>query len=108
MINKADLLDPSAIDHLSEYERSVVDGAQNAGHGPRHLNLEKTGEQNFAGSLQQVIIPAAIRAAEYGPPGGNSDISDGISDLREALAATLGNSSLLAKYGPAASRMDRM
>lgn len=94
MINKADLLDPLAVEHLSEYERSVVEGAQNAGHGPRNLNTEKIGQKNRAGALQQTIIPSAIMAAECGAPGGDSDISDGISNLTEALDATFAKAKL--------------
>jgi hypothetical protein len=82
MINKADLLDPLSYETRSEYEKSVVEGAHNAGHAPRRMNTEST---SHYGALQQVVNPSAIRAAECDAPGCGSDISDGVADLRESL-----------------------
>jgi hypothetical protein len=79
MINKAELLDPVALRNRSDYERNVIEGAHNAGHGPRFANTERYS----GGALQQVINPAAIRAAECGAPGCDSDISDGIASIGE-------------------------
>jgi hypothetical protein len=84
MINKADLLDPLSYEKRSEYEKSVVEGAHNAGHAPRRMNTEST-RWNHAGALQQVVNPSAIIAAECDAPGCGSDISDGIAELRETL-----------------------
>ena len=89
MIHRNDLLYPAALENLSEYEKSLVDGAQNAGNSPRHMNLDKTGAASSAGTLQQIINPAAIRAAECGAPGCDSDISDGIGSLAEAIEISL-------------------
>jgi hypothetical protein len=83
MINKADLLDPLSYENRSEYEKSVVDGAHNAGHSPRRMNTESF--RGHAGALQQVVNPSAIMAAECDAPGCGSDISDGIADLQESL-----------------------
>src|SRR5688572_898729 len=74
MINKTDLLNPNSLENLSEYEKNVVEGAHNAGHSPRFTNAENY----HVGALQQFLNPAAIKAAEYGAPGCDSDISDGI------------------------------
>ena len=82
MINRLDLLDPGALEDRSEYEKSVVEGAQNAGHGP---HCRESGSRIYGGALHQVINPRAIMAAECGAPGCDSDISDGISELRESF-----------------------
>ena len=84
MINKADLLDPLSFENRSEYERSVVEGAHNAGHGPRHMNAESV-RWFHAGALHQVVNPSAIIAAECDAPGCGSDISDGVAELRESF-----------------------
>jgi hypothetical protein len=81
MINKADLLDPLSYENRSEYEKSVVEGAHNAGHSPRRMNTETS----HSGALQQVVNPSAIIAAECDAPGCGSDISDGVANLRESL-----------------------
>jgi hypothetical protein len=84
MINKADLLDPITFEKRTEYEKSVVEGAHNAGHAPRRMNTEDVTRYR-SGALQQVINPSAITAAECDAPGCGSDISDGIAELRESL-----------------------
>ena len=84
MIHKTELLDPGALSDRSEYERRVIDGAQNAGHGPKHINTDNSGRYH-AGALQQVVIPGAIMAAELDAPGCCSDISDGKADLCECI-----------------------
>lgn len=81
MINKADLLDPLSYENRSEYEKSVVEGAHNAGHAPRRMNTENS----RSGALQQVVNPSAIIAAECDAPGCGSDISDGIAELSESF-----------------------
>ena len=86
MIHKADLLDPLALRARSEYEMSVIDGAQNVGHGPRTMNNQDISSYHSR-ALQQVINPSAIMAAECDAPGCGSDISDGIADLRESFEA---------------------
>src|SRR2546430_2326784 len=65
MINRVDLLDPVALDDRSEYEKNVVEGAQNAGHGPRCIGQESV-NRHYGGALHQVINPRAIMAAECG------------------------------------------
>jgi hypothetical protein len=84
MIHKTDLLDPNALMDRSEYEKNVIDGAQNAGHGPKHLNTVSSG-RSHSGALQQVVIPSAILAAELDAPGCCSDISDGKAELSECM-----------------------
>jgi hypothetical protein len=81
MINKVDLLNPNSLENRSAYEKNVIEGAHNAGHGARYANTESY----HVGALQQFLNPAAIKAAEYGEPGGDSDISDGIANLGEHL-----------------------
>lgn len=81
MIHRTDLLDPTSVDHCSDEQRRVIDGAQNAGHGPRHLNVE----HSPAGAMQQVVDAHALKACECGAPGGDSDISDGRSTLHEVF-----------------------
>ena len=88
MINRAELLDPTAYDMRSDYEKSVIEGAHNAGHGPRTLQLGLGASS--AGTYQQFINPAAIRAAECSAPGCDSDISDGLASLEEAIHSTSG------------------
>ncbi len=83
MINKLDLLDPNALEKRSKYEREVVEGAHNAGHSPPHIDLD-----NSTGVICQVLNASAIRAAEFGAPGGDSDISDGVASLAESLDPT--------------------
>lgn len=83
MIHKNELLYPICMEGRSDYEKEVIDGAQNAGHSPRFTNDEKISRNNHAGALQQVISMSAIRAAECGAPGCDSDISDGVANLRE-------------------------
>ena len=78
MIHRKDLLDPNSVDKLTEEERRVLDGAQNAGHGPRHLN---TGHSS-GGAMEQVILPSALIACGGGL-GSDSDFSEGCSTLRE-------------------------
>ena len=84
MIHKTELLDPNALEDRSEYEKNVIDGAQNAGHGPKYLNTESSGRYH-SGALQQVVIPSAILAAELDAPGCCSDISDGKAELAECV-----------------------
>ena len=79
MIHRKELLDPTSVDRLPEEERRILDGAQNAGHGPRRLNIENSS----SGALQQVVIASAIIACEAGSLGCESDISEGRSTLRE-------------------------
>jgi hypothetical protein len=81
MIHQTDLLDPTSVYRLNDEERRVVDGAQNAGHGPRHLNTER----GSAGAMQQVVDASALKACECGAPGGVGDISDGRSSLRDVF-----------------------
>ena len=85
MLNRVDLLDPNAVETRSEYEKKVIEGAQNAGNGPRRLYLGRVS----SGALQQFINPAAIKAAGCGcAPGCDCDISDGLSSIAEAVAGT--------------------
>ena len=81
MIHRTELLDPTSVDNLSDPVKRVVDGAQNAGHGPRYLNTEHWA----SGAMQQVVIPSALIACECGGPGGDSDLSEGCSTLRDAF-----------------------
>lgn len=85
-LDKADLLDPLAVDNLSDYEREVVADAQNAG-----KNLESTvpkeGGDNLleghdtGGIIEQTVNSKAVEG--FGQPGGESDISGGIANLDE-------------------------
>ena len=79
MIHRSELLDPLSITDLPETARRVVDGAQNAGHGPRNMNTSR----HPTGAMQQVVIPSALTACTCGGPGADSDISDGCSTLRQ-------------------------
>jgi len=79
MIHRTELLDPTSVDRRSESERRVIDGAQNAGHGPRFQN----NEHYPAGAMQQVVNASALKSCEGGAPGCDSDISDGHSTLHE-------------------------
>jgi hypothetical protein len=81
MIHRTKLLDPLGVDHLSEPDRRVLDGAQNAGHGPRYLNTER----HSSGAMQQVVNPSALIACGCGGPGSDSDISEGHSTLSETF-----------------------
>jgi len=79
MIHRKDLLDPNSTEKLTPEERRVLDGAQNAGHGPRHLNTE----HSSGGAMEQVIIPSALIACGDSVLEGGSDFSEGCSTLRE-------------------------
>ena len=81
MIHRTELLDPTSVDHMTDREKCVLDGSQNAGHGPRFLNLE----HRAAGAMQQVVNASAIKACECDAPGCVSDISDGRSTLHEVF-----------------------
>ncbi|HEX6125995.1 MAG TPA: hypothetical protein VFZ23_11540 [Pyrinomonadaceae bacterium] len=81
MIHRSELLDPTSVDRMTEHDIRVLDGSQNAGHGPRFLNLE----HYPAGALQQVVNASAIKACACGGPGCDSDISDGHSTLRDVF-----------------------
>ena len=82
MIHRNELLDPISADRLPEEERRVLDGAQNAGHGPRHINTE----HYPSGAMQQVVNAAALIACGRGDPGSDSDISEGHSTLSDVFA----------------------
>ena len=79
MIHRIELLDPLSILEMPESDRRLVDGAQNVGHAPRHLNTEHYG----SGAMQQVVIPSALIACGCGGPGAESDISEGCSSIRD-------------------------
>ncbi len=82
MIHRTELLDPMSVDALPRKDRCIVDGAQNAGHGPRHMNTE----HYSCGAMQQVVIASALMACGRGGPGGDSDLSGGCSTLGEIFA----------------------
>jgi len=79
MIHREEQLDPNALDKMPEEQRRVLDGAQHAGHGPRHMNLEHAS----SGSLEQVIIPSSLIACGDSVLEGGSDFSEGCSTMRE-------------------------
>lgn len=83
MISRDELLDPLAVEKMSEQDKKLVEDAQHAGFSPHRTNAEKITPFNHAGALQQTLNPSAIKAAECGAPGCDSDISDGIATLRE-------------------------
>ncbi len=91
MINdKTDLLDPSAKNDLSDFERQVVEDAQNAGKNPESAasgrdDDDLTAARDTGGIIEQTIDSEAVE--EFGKPGGDSDISGGIPNLDETTKA---------------------
>ena len=81
MIHRTDLLDPTSVDRLPDEQRRVIDGAQNAGHSPRCMNFGRSS----SGAMQQVVNASALKACGCGGPGAESDISDGLSTLRDVF-----------------------
>jgi len=81
--NKTDLLDPTAESNRSDYEKEVVEDAQNAGNSPKFVNTES--DEN--GILQQTISAEAIKNDETSVADGSSDISGGEANLDETATA---------------------
>jgi hypothetical protein len=84
--NKTDLLDQPAKNDLSDYEKEVVENAQNAGKNlestvPGRNDGDLTAEHDTGGIIEQTIDSEAVEG--LGKPGGDSDISGGIANLDE-------------------------
>jgi len=77
--NKTEMLDPTAGNDLSDYEKEVVEDAQNAGNSPKVVNEER----DEKGVLQQTVSAEAIKAGETSVADGGSDISGGEANLDE-------------------------
>ncbi|MDQ4121210.1 MAG: hypothetical protein M3209_07175 [Acidobacteriota bacterium] len=103
--NDTDMLDPLAKNRLSDYEKQVVEDAQNAGNSPNStaaagnttgasgFNTGRGGESatgtaaSYTGSLNRTVIPGEIASAESDAPGGDSDISGGLANMGETVNA---------------------
>lgn len=75
MMDKAELLDPTSTESLSQREKEIVEDAQNAGNNPKNTNDEGDGV------LQQNVNADAIQADETSTSDGGSDISGGEANL---------------------------
>ena len=84
IVDKADLLDPLAVDDRSDYEKEVVADAQNAGKDLESIDPHEGGDNLLAdhdtgGVIEQTINSKAV--AGFGQPGGESDFTGGIANL---------------------------
>ena len=85
-IDKTDLLDPLSKNDLSNYEKEVVEDAQNAGKGlestvPGSGDEHVLGLHNTGGAFEQTINSKAVEG--FGQPGGETDTTGGIANLDE-------------------------
>jgi hypothetical protein len=89
--DKTDLLDPLAESDLSDYEKKVVEDAQNAGKGLESTDSTSGNKHPAAkqdtGIIEQTVNSKAV--AGFGQPGGDSDISGGVANLDETTDATV-------------------
>lgn len=86
ILDKADLLDPLAVDNLSERGKEAVADAQNAGKNLELTDPKKGGDNLLAnhdtdGIIEQTINSKSVQG--FGQPGGETDISGGIPNLDE-------------------------
>jgi len=84
--DKTDLLDPLAVNDLSDYEKEVVKDAQHDGKGlestiPGSGDEHLLGNHNTGGVVEQTINSKAVEG--FGQPGGESDFTGGIANLDE-------------------------
>lgn len=89
MIDKTELLDPAEAGDLSRREKEVIEDAQNAGISSDSTEaLTDDNPESPGGVTGQTVNIDALE--EIGKPGGESDISGGISNLDETTEAPVG------------------
>ena len=79
------MLDPTAKGDLSEYEKQVVEDAQNAGTSTDATEALTDRTEPEGGPIGQTVDAKALK--EIGSPGGKSDLTGGIANLDETTRA---------------------
>lgn len=83
--NQTDLLDPLAKNDLSDYEKQVVEDAQNVGVSTDATEALTDNAEGTGGIIGQTLDADALD--EIGKPGGESDMTGGIANLDETTKA---------------------
>lgn len=74
-----DMLDPLAKNDISDYEKQVVEDAQNAGASSDKIEALRNNTESPGGITGQTIDTEALK--DIGNPGGESDLTGGIANL---------------------------